>query len=272
MAELVKTFPVTTRGVGLPDYSTAAPVGQVPVGAGKVYSSSDIGELAARMGSPIVFDRRGNVFWYDNFVNGTQGWEFSATHGNLAVGMGHFGPQSLKIFTDAVIDNAVIIQQRITYPTQSKIGSAVCFTIPVNLACRIRIAVVLFTETSYNAFDIFIDASKHVTYSPCELYIGIAGTPTTKFGTLSLPAHDPLSFAFLPFNVAKVVADPVTGAYTRFILNGTEFDLSSYMGDSGAIAFSQVLDLTFQLITREAISAVSYVDYVAFTQNEPDNA
>ncbi|GAH92629.1 unnamed protein product, partial [marine sediment metagenome] len=43
-------YVVRTRGIGLPDYAQPKPVGSVPVGP--IYTSTDVGELAARLGSP----------------------------------------------------------------------------------------------------------------------------------------------------------------------------------------------------------------------------
>ena len=65
MFTVAKEWTIPTRGVGLPDYSTQAPIGGVPQGS--IYTSQDSGELATRLGAYNSIDRRGSVILHDNF-------------------------------------------------------------------------------------------------------------------------------------------------------------------------------------------------------------
>ena len=57
---------------GHPDYGGAAPLATV-------YTLQDLAELAARLGSIDVFDRRGNVLLLDDFESGIKKWLFGGT-------------------------------------------------------------------------------------------------------------------------------------------------------------------------------------------------
>lgn len=73
MGQGVQNLPsIPTTGIGLPDYSVAAPIGSI--GQNGLYTNSDPAELAARLGSYSSIDRRGNVLLHDNFENGVEAW------------------------------------------------------------------------------------------------------------------------------------------------------------------------------------------------------
>ena len=59
---------------GAPDWFGTTPQGMV-------HRVADLAELAARLGSPDVFDRRGNVLFMDSFENGQNNWSHGALVG-----------------------------------------------------------------------------------------------------------------------------------------------------------------------------------------------
>jgi len=63
---------------GAPDDSDVVKVGDA-------YRLDDMAELAARLGSPVTFNRMGDVVWMDTFAGGVNGWKESITGTDIAI-------------------------------------------------------------------------------------------------------------------------------------------------------------------------------------------
>lgn len=270
MAEVVKTFPVPTRGVGLPDYSTAAPVGQVPVGAGRVYSSSDTGELAARLGSPVTFDRRGNVVWFDSFENGFNKWRIPpGSSGTVALSdaRAYFGARSCKFTTAAVAGSYTAMTSYIHLPSLSKIGSAFILTPPdhggvPNPDYELEFSI----GFSDRAFSL-----RYLSYSPDNNRYQLALYTTGGWTNAYTITGDGLFnlFSYL-FHTVKLVFDLATNKYERLIIDNMEYDISNY--EAGVVpAAAPILYNTLLIRPVQAIAFTSYLDTAIVTQNEPIN-
>lgn len=79
---------------GAPDYSN------VKVDS-PLHRTTDLAELAARMGSPVAYSRSGNVVWITSFEEGLQGVTFSSDHvdsvGSLSAARAFRGSFSCKL-------------------------------------------------------------------------------------------------------------------------------------------------------------------------------
>jgi len=66
-----------------------------------VHLVQDVGELAARLGSIVTFDRRGNVIWLTSFEDGLQGTSFGVDHvdskGTLSTNRALGGAYSIRL-------------------------------------------------------------------------------------------------------------------------------------------------------------------------------
>lgn len=260
MAEIVRTFPVPSRGVGLPDYSTAAPVGQVPVGP--IHTSADTGELAARLGSPVTFDRRGNVIWYDDFENGLSKWHTEAHGTGASVALStewcRIGARSCKLITGNGLLDHTFIQKHLPYPFLSNIGFEISFTVPLaNIS--IGITIHLFTGTTQTYWSIEYNRATHtLNYHNGVIWVRIAD---------NVNLYEP----FDSFNTWKLAMDPINNTYLRAILNSNEYDLSSYPGYSLASILFPHLTVNYTIRPEAASNMTSFVDSAIITQNEPNN-
>lgn len=255
-------YTVKTRGIGLPDYSQAKPVGSVPVGP--VYTSTDIAELAARLGSIDTFDRRGNVIFLDDFKDGIAKWgkagsgagegiEWTAEY----IGSGGF---AAKLYTGDTLGNYAQMSTSLPYPVLSKLGFEVSYSIDWYLD-HVSLLMHLATGTQLATAIIEWDRAS----GQC-LYFGSDGnyhTLTPLMRLLTVKAH---------FNTAKLAIDPLTWEYVRFILNNTAYDLSNKafrVVDSPAAPY---LDCAVIIATNANHIATAYVDKAIITQNEPPNS
>lgn len=258
MAEVARTFSVTSRGVGLPDYSTAAPVGQVPIGP--IYSSSDVGELAARLGSPVTHDRRGNVIWIDDFEDNLNKWRRVATGTGAGIALSAeqclWGSQSCKMTTGITTLNTTSLRRDLPYPHLSPAGFAISFTVPPE---DIRIALTVGLYNGITSYSWNIDYQR-----PLHILRCFTGAGNITF------AENVNLYEIFPFHFAKIVIDPATGRFVRFTLNSTEYDISAYSGFSAASVTFPALYVAISLFPLVAgVNMTSFVDSAIVTINEP---
>lgn len=271
MAEIVQTFTVASRGVGLPDYSTSAPVGQVPVGS--VFTSSDNAELAARLGSVVTLDRRGNVFWMDNFESGLSKWvgaDASSPPGSVSLSISEcrLGSTSCKMVTApfaGVLGRAWLY----TYlpcpaPPVSlpSLGFEVGFT-SFGFVSNPEIMFLLrFYDQNGDSYEGYIiyKGSDHKLY-----YRNSAGADI-EFASDIFTAE-----AGLVFHSGKLVIDPSENKYVRFLLDGVEYQMDNYSLFNTAAGVSPFIEIWIQMNNTAAASSASYIDTVIATHNEPIN-
>jgi hypothetical protein len=275
MAEVAKTFSVTSRGVGLPDYSVAKPVGQVPIGP--IYTTTDVGELAVRLGSPVSFDRRGNVFWYDDFENGlTNKWRPTPIPGlvSLSTEYCYHGSKSCKLITNNWVGSSSYVLVYLAYPSITKLGFSLAFSLPRNstyapdgVDCKVEFLVRVYSGSNEETYKIRYsnDTGNLEYYSEAGAYMPFEYN-------VPLQGIDYITGNGIPiFHVAKVVIDSQNSKYTRFIIDGLEYNLSSYAPLIVPDTTPPLLSFTYYLTTASAAVARSHIDSFIATQNEPVN-
>ncbi|GAH53184.1 unnamed protein product, partial [marine sediment metagenome] len=99
---------------------------------------ADLGELAARLGSIVTFDRRGDIVWFDDFEGEVDKWyqEPSGTDAAIVVSpdAARNGSFSAKLTTgDEVNDFATIIHY-LPYPVTSRVGFEISFNVENDLS------------------------------------------------------------------------------------------------------------------------------------------
>lgn len=261
MATIVKTFTVASRGIGLPDYSQPKPVGQVPVGP--IHTLSDMGELAARLGSPITHDRRGDVIWIENFEGQFDSgrWQKSGT-GDYTIEQSAItsrnGTFSCRLLTDTDEDDYCRLLRYSPYPVLGHIGLELSFTLPLNFK-YIQIEMHLYDETNIIAARI----RYHLQDKKIE-FVNSDNAWADLATEVNLLSHNTLSL----WHTMKLVADFDNRQYTRFILDSTEYDMSDF-GINAASNTTYAHLLTYIYAYNYSATAPVYIDDVICTQNEP---
>jgi hypothetical protein len=240
---------------GLPDWGVTA-------GAQTVYQMNDLGEAVVRLGSPVSFDRRGDVIRIDSFEDGLANWNVygSAPGGAVYLSLlaSRSGLYSVKLIGPS--DPALIswLAHSSDYPVRSNLGFEISFSVLAAVG-RLRFQVTVWDGTEASTCGIMYDGTAKTlsyyaangAYTPFATGIDLSNVPT-------------------PFYTSKLVVDIVNNQYLRYIFGANQYDLSGipmYTAPSPLPphALFQVL-LTGLAGSNPSI----YVDDYILTQNEPD--
>lgn len=238
---------------GHPDYGASGAISTIA-------SVQDLGELAARLGSIVTFDRRGNVILADSFEDTLSAWSNVTTGTGASVAQSNdsarSGQYSAKLVTGNLNGDYAYISGVRSIAVLGKLGLEVSFNGPSSTE-RWTIGLQLFTgakqviaqatiEGASTAFTIVTTGGvTHELTLPYALYVG-----TKSFHTL------------------KLVADFSAQTWTRLLLDSNSYDLSAlglYVLDSSTLP---ALNAQIQLTALSDASKTRYVDDVIITQNE----
>lgn len=253
-------YSVISRGIGGVDYAAPKPVGQVPVGP--VYTSTDIAELAARLGSIVTFDRRGNVIWFDDFESGIAKWTQDIVHvgGSIewSADRARNGAYSAKLVTAPAPDSQVGIIVQMAYPVLSRLGYEFSFNVD-QYTQEIAFDTSLYDGTWRHRSTIeWREADKKFYFYDDTGYHALE------------PAVDILQ-GLLLFHTVKMVIDYNAEKYVRLVFDNITYDLSGKAYAKSASAFGPELDVATYIMCRDTGATTAYTDDVIVTQNEPAN-
>jgi len=237
---------------GGPDWSTG---GQI----GTVHTIEDLGELAARLGSPVTFDRRGNVVFLEDFESGDERWQ---TEGDESADMGWSAERArnggfcYKIETSKVSSANTGIHYKGSRPRLSSIGLE--FSHGGGDDWNIMTARLRIYDGKYelNSWLRYHDATGVIDiYADGGFYIPI--------GTYKPPT------TIREFYTIKLVADFKALKYKRLIANNQEIDLSSHTIYPVNNLTQQHMEIEIVVSSAATGIAHMHVDDIIVTQNEP---
>lgn len=215
-------------------------------------------ELAARLGSIITHDRRGNVVFMEDFEGSSLKWDEDHTGSGgecyLTNDRSYSGDQSLYLYTGATSGNITSIVRNFALPAQSKIGLELSFS-PVADKVSYTIQVNFRDGTTQHVGYCLYDgnADKLQIYDGDWVDVATSLSVTT---TYQLWCH------------MKVVVDYATGDYVRVIFNNIEYDVSGYSMSDSASATDPRMYIRLMATVKEAINRYTYFDNFIITQNE----
>lgn len=238
----------------LPDYGALS-------AQATVYEVTDLGELAVRLGSIDTFDRRGDVIFLDSFEDGLNKWGSSAigTGGSVALSNARVrnGCYSCLLTCGSDLARFASIYHYRPIPAVSILGMEFSFNLASNIS-RLMLIGWFYTGTQRVGF--------RITWRDTEgtlKYIDENGDEI-EFASAVVLAQDPTLF-----HIMKLVIDPETPRYVRFILDSEEYDLSAGSLLVSADATLAKLFVNVYLEGRAGQNDAVYVDDVIITQNEP---
>jgi len=258
---MAETFTVPQRGVGLPDYSAPAPIGQIPKPT--TYTLSDMAELAARLGSINTFDRRGDVIWLDDFENNINKWLTYAvgTGGSVALSndRARNGAMSAKLVTPSDALLAARIYRDFPYPEVGKIGAEISFTIDNDLDF-FQLGLQFWTETKYtNSLLRYLPSEKALYYADSDGVIKVLLSNVNLFATTPL------------FHTLKLVVDIKTDKYVRALLDSYYVDMSDIACRTTTGVYTKDMNSQIVAMGKAGLNITIYIDDFILTQNEPVN-
>lgn len=238
---------------GSPDWGEYAPIEDL-------YKTLDYGEIAARTGSLVGFDRKGNVVFVDDCSSGVSRWNKIEWPGERVVGKyGYniYGGYSIYIEDNGLDGNRPGIYTSLPIFKKSKAGLEV-------------IGSFAYGPTLVEMMLQFDDGSQLYTFrvrfnnndGSISLYDKTLGWVTIGY-FVKMPSGAMWTW------YAKMIVDPVSGKYDRFKFNGLEFDISKYVAMVGATTYAQltVLQITAGYAVANSYGGVN-LNGIIFTINE----
>ena len=239
---------------GGPDYGVWAPKDTVT-------ALVDLAELAARLQSPYVFDRRGDVVFMDDFEDPPLKWlvdlyEISAVVERSSI-TAFSGGWSARLRTGHEEGNTATMEKRIFEPESRRCGLTAYLCTPVDPPIA-EMSMGLPTKGVFHEGAIRLTAlTRRIEYlSPENRWVTLAPLP-------SVPrAHH----AFWP---VKLILDFEKATYHEFLLGPFSYNMEHIPlhRRPGWGAFRS--RIRFRAITECNLNKDLFVDNVVFTRNEP---
>lgn len=224
-------------------------------------SISDMGEVAARLGSIVTYDKRGDVVDFDNFEGPSLKWNTSATGAGSAIYLDSTyiksGSQSVRLKTGNILNGAALIVKNIAVLSSLKLGVEVSFNL-ASLANDLRIWL------SYYSGAVLVEAGLKFDLTNGILYIQDSAGNWKELATGLVLSTEPFIFHTL-----KLVADFATGYYKRLLFNFTEYDLSEAMYRGADLTTAPQIRTSIQLVAKDSVGGSLWIDDAIWTQAEP---
>lgn len=225
-----------------------------------VQTVSDIGELAARMGSLVTYSRSGTVVFVDGFEDGLSPYVYSDEAGvavtSLETSISYRGTNSAKMQVASDGADYCLLLKYIPLYRVGKMGLEVHFKHVTN------------KEVIWIGFSMLEDNIQYESYILIDiddksLWVNDDVLGTTKFADLDLTMGEPDWW-----HAAKLVVDMDNHQYVKFFIDDNEYDLSDYSPFEWPDARQDHLQ-TAVFIHRTGANAVTlYVDDYIITIDE----
>ena len=239
---------------GQPDFGLYAPK---TIGAG----ISDLGELAARIGSIITFDRRGDVYWFDDFEGAILKWQalivVPGEYPVLYSEQAGLGSQCVKFECPASALAHSVLKRNFSLVSTGKIGAEMWLQTSEVDNCRFGFQIRIYDGVNETTCSFRYDlGAKTIEVE----------TPSGWIEVLTGITMSQLGMFFLPI---KIVCDMDSDYYTRLIVGNDEVDISEYPLYYVGTTTSKYLLLYPFLSGSSDGASEAYIDNFILTVNEP---
>lgn len=239
---------------GAPDWSKYRPTSVT-------FPVLDLAELAARLYSPNVFDRRGDVVFMDDFEQGLNKWWPITVGAGTVIELAHtptkLGGYSVRLHPAAVGGAEAAIRLRHAYPASDRLSLECAFTVHPFMGA-IQFSIRIYTQTRVVRGEILYNHAA-TTLS----YFDAAGNWTVLNDDIELIVTTHM------FHVIKIAIDKGTEHYIRCILDDTEYDLSAIAAYAADNVTNSYQWNEIRVIGTGDDETYSYIDCVITTQDEP---
>ncbi len=226
------------------------------------YPVSDLAELAARLGSPATYDRRGDVIWASTFAEGLTGWntleEGAGSPPTLTGTRFYIGPYAVKVVTTTTNDEYYGVARRFSFPHASALGLEFAFAMGSAGTQSIRLRVDHYDGATRHMYGCLYDSQDKTV----QVRTGVTGFETIASDVV-LFHNDRL---FYPF---KLVFDPSSATYTRVLLAANEYTSITATPGSQVSNLEPHLYVEMAVSTQSGTIVTSYLDVLIITENEP---
>lgn len=224
------------------------------------YRLDDMAEAVARLGSPLIYDRRGEVIFCDTFKYGLSGWRSlpSGLGGKSEIDVSHFifDGASAKLTAGSTQLHFSQIYRSFPLFSADSFGAETSFLVSNDVEL-IGVYLQLYTGTSaYYAYLIY-------DYRNLRLRIYDHTWSVVVLKTGLDTGKDNYLFSFM-----KLAVDWEHKKYLRALFNGEEFPLSEHGLYSIASSAVPSIQVILMLSGDAGKNGVCYVDSFILTRNE----
>jgi len=239
---------------GQPDFGANAP-------KETIYSLPDLGELAARLGSVMRYNRSGNLLWYDDFRESVSKWTPTYSGGTGSWGISPakalIGGTSGLLTTPSMSGSLARIETDLVYPVQGKIGFEAAIT----------------QESTTSPIDIKIEAGIPPSYSMWVIRYAYETSTLSIFGSDGayhmLSSSLELSVLHKGFHHFKVIIDLATDRYHSLKIDNSSYPVTAYSAYKTGIWPTAMLRVTVEITNIHVIlPTTAYIGAAIITQNE----
>jgi len=239
---------------GTPDWGLKGP-------KSTVYGLDDMAELAVRLGSPVSYDRRGDVMFHEDFSQGLAAWTWNCTGDGCGRALDCMSavaaPYGIKLTTGPDDGDDSWILHSMYLPQLGLIGlEASCM--PTDDMGRFVLDVLFFDGVHSTRFWADYNHATGELEVPNDAFVlQVVATPgVQQVGTNSF-------FTF------KAVMDLATPSWARLLFNDQAYDISAYA--PWVVLDPSAARMEFYLVAYTAadVSVSPTIDRVVVTQNEP---
>lgn len=226
-----------------------------------IYKLTDMGELAARLGSIDTFDRRGDVVWFDDFEAAVLRWIVASSVGSpdpiLSTTQQWMGVQSVYYATVAGAGEYSEIQRNFPLIRLGKVGLEIWVNLAILTPGYFMIRLNILDGTNFAYCEIRLDSQARTA------------SIVTPLGTIVIATTCFPAFPTRCWMPVKVVVDMDTDLYTRLLIGNREYNISAHALVPGGLTTDSYMNVHLWL-EGGAVGAMSgYTDTFILTQNEP---
>lgn len=220
----------------------------------------DLAELAARLGSPVVFDRRGEVWFIETWLNGFTPYTnaYWGTNAIVKLDVDRYVTDGVSLLLKGGSDSFRIAQVLRDFPY------LYADTFGIETSSYINDSVLHFL-VQLEVYDGTYVYDTRMLYLPKTSTLQVwnsSGVYETVSSNLTIRT-DTTFFSFF-----KLAIDVNNGIYLRALINGRLFDLSSIGLQAVSNATNPSIRLTLQCLSDTGVNGEIYVDNFLLTRGE----
>lgn len=224
-------------------------------------SISDMGEVAARLGSIVTYDKRGDVVDFDNFEGPVLSWQtctfVAGDYVKLDSTSVKSGCQAVKLHCEDADIAFGRLEKGIALLSSRRLGIEISFS---NLTTAPYFDFRMFRETGTLQqrawLRINFEDRQIALYDKDGNWLDVLAT-----GHFRIVPHT--------YHTVKLVADFTAETYSRLLFNERELDISSHALFSQASVAAPYVELFIQTSARDSLGGDIWIDDFILTQAEP---
>jgi len=239
---------------GTPDWGLVGP-------KSTVYGLDDLGEHAVRLGSPHLFDRRGDVLWMTDFDEGLGDvwatWTGGGGSVHLVTGYTRKGAYAVKLTAGTAGTTFARIRKDLFLPVLSRMGLEVTFSYHEDMN-EVRLEGIAYDGVNAHYFEVtyVFGTQLLLVYVPPGVWQPVAAN--VRIGTGAFAS-----------NTMKIVADLTTDQYVRLLFNGVSVPVAGVPLHAPGDGRAPYLHVDVTNVGSATTNPEILVDCVIVTQNEP---